>query len=136
MKLRLLLLLSACAWSCAGASSRPDNAAALRDIQAGRSGSEVVVQGPVTRLMGAQAGPAGVHERFAVQVSGDGMSRQVLVADNISIAQAAPLHSGDIVTVKGELAFNSAGPVIHWTHRDPRLHHRPGFIEVSGKMYE
>jgi|SRR5579872_4452072 len=137
MKAALLCCAAAAVvWSCANSSTTPDNAAALRAIAAGSSGSEIVVQGPVTRVLPTESGPAGNHERFVVQVRSDGQSVPVLVADNISIAQAAPLHRGDSVIVKGELAFNDIGPVIHWTHRDPRMRHAPGFVEIGSKVYE
>ncbi|HLW37080.1 MAG TPA: DUF3465 domain-containing protein [Candidatus Eremiobacteraceae bacterium] len=123
-------------WACSIAPPQPDNAGALRDIQAGRSGDEVVVSGTVSRVLPTEPGPTGVHERFIVQVRDAGQTMPVLVADNISVAQAAPIRSGDVVVVKGELAFNGIGPVIHWTHRDPRLRHAPGFIQVGGKTYE
>ncbi|MDQ6824785.1 MAG: DUF3465 domain-containing protein [Candidatus Eremiobacteraeota bacterium] len=136
MKSALGFFVATFLWACASASTAPDNPAALRDMQAGRSGSEVIVEGPVTRVLPMQAGQTGLHERFIVQVRDDGKSMPVLVADNISIAQAAPVHPGDRVIVKGELAFNDLGPVIHWTHRDPRFHHAPGFVKVGGTIYE
>ena len=128
--------LMACVCACASTSTTPDNAAALRDIAARRSGSEVVIQGPVTNVFAVESGPSGRHAVFMVTLRNDGQSVPVLVADNISIAQAAPVRRGDSVVVKGELAFNGLGPVVHWTHRDPRLRHAPGFVEVGGKVYE
>ncbi|PZR63589.1 MAG: hypothetical protein DLM53_02090 [Candidatus Eremiobacter antarcticus] len=121
--------------ACSNATN-PDNAAALRDIAAGQAGRQVVVEGTVTRVMPTAAGPSGVHERFILLISQPGRRVPVFVADNISIASAAPIHRGDHVIVKGELAFNGSGPVIHWTHRDPRFRHPPGFISVGGKIYE
>lgn len=129
----------ACALLLAACSVAPppaDNAAALREIAARDSGAELVVQGPVVRVLRTAAGPSGVHERFIVQVASGSSSLALFVADNISVASAAPLHPGDMVTVKGELAFNDLGPVLHWTHRDPRLRHQPGFVEVGGHLYE
>ncbi len=117
-------------------ATRPDNAGALRDIAAGRAGRQVVVEGTVTRVMPTSAGPSGLHERFILLISQPGQRVPVFVADNISIASAAPIRRGDDVIVKGELAFNDSGPVIHWTHRDPRFRHAPGFISVGGKIYE
>lgn len=135
MKRALILCVASLVWACSGTTT-PDNAAALHAIAVGRSGAEVVIAGTVLRVLQTEAGPAGVHELFVVQVRNDGQSMPVFVADNISIAQAAPLQRGDSVVVKGELAFNSRGAVIHWTHRDPRLRHAPGFVEVGGKVYE
>ncbi|MBC5823377.1 MAG: DUF3465 domain-containing protein [Candidatus Eremiobacteraeota bacterium] len=135
------LALTACT---SAAPDKPDNARALRDIRDGRDGAEVVVEGPVLRVERPSRGPSGVHERFLISLSDpDPAGRvpephglSVLVADNISIASAVVLHIGDEVVVKGVLALDPAGPVIHWTHRDPRLRHEPGFVEVRGHVYD
>ncbi|MDQ6780241.1 MAG: DUF3465 domain-containing protein [Candidatus Eremiobacteraeota bacterium] len=129
--LALVLLLAACS-----AGKPPDNGAALRDIESGRSGAEVTVSGRVARVLPTVAGPHGAHERFLLDVAESGRVQRIFVADNVSIAALAPIHPGDRVVVRGELAFNARGPVIHWTHRDPRLRHMPGFIEVGGQRYE
>jgi len=47
-----------------------------------------------------------------------------------------PLRRGDDVTGKGVLALDFGGPVIHWTHHDPRFRHDSGFIQAHGRMYE
>ena len=125
------LLLGACS-----AENTTDNGAALRDIDSGRSGAEVTVSGKVAAVLPTVAGPHGAHERFLLDVTDGGHIQQIFVADNVSIASQAPLHVGDPVVVRGELAFNARGPVIHWTHRDPRFRHMPGFIEVNGQRYE
>jgi len=125
------VLLSACSLV-----PHADNAGALADIARHDDGVEIVVEGPVLRVFPASTGPSGVHERFVMQVASAGASVPLFVADNISIAAAAPLRIGDIVLVKGELAFNDMGPVLHWTHRDPRFRHQPGFVEVGGRIYE
>jgi len=131
----IVVVLVLAALGCAG-SQRPDNGAALRDIADRRAGKEVVVEGTVTSVMPSAEGPSGVHERFILLIAQPGQRVPVFVADNISIASAAPIRRGDDVIVKGELAFNDFGPVIHWTHRDPRFRHAPGFISVGGKVYE
>ena len=59
-----------------------------------------------------------------------------LVADNISIARAAPVRAGDDVTVRGELAIDPSGPVIHWTHHDTRGRHESGFVRLNGVLYD
>ena len=117
-------------------ASSPDNAAALNDIRAGYSGREVTVEGHVTRLFGTQSGAHGTHERFVIVVGDGRRSETILVSDNLSNAGRVLLHEGDDVIVKGELALDSFGPVIHWTHRDPRMRHEPGFIETGGHRYE
>jgi hypothetical protein len=122
--------------ACSLAPPPPDNAAALRAISARDAGTEIVVTGPVTRILPSSAGPAGAHEHFVISISDGKQTVDVFVADNISIATAAPLRPGDRVIVKGELDFNEYGPVLHWTHHDPRMRHQPGFVELGGHVYE
>jgi hypothetical protein len=135
-----------CAWvlaaictassACSIAPPQADNARALSDIDARRAGVEEVVEGSVIRVLTNSHGPSGVHERFVVDVRGGATSIPLYVTDNISVGAVAPLRRGDHVVVKGELAFNEYGPLLHWTHRDPRLRHAPGFVEVGGHVYE
>jgi hypothetical protein len=139
MTLRLAAIAIVTALTVTGCSLQPpaaDNQRALNDIAAHRSGSEEVVAGTVLRLLPTHAGPSGVHERFIVTVSAGGLSLPLYVTDNISVGQLAPLHVGDQVTVKGELVFDDLGPLLHWTHRDPRMRHPPGFVIVGGHLYE
>ncbi len=42
-----------------------------------------------------------------------------------------PLHHGGIEYVEGE-----RGPLVHWTHRDPRGRHAAGWLRHNGKYYE
>lgn len=121
---------------CSLAPPKADNASALREIARHDDGAELVVEGRVLRVLPTAAGPSGAHERFILQVASGPTALPLFVADNVSIAAAAPLRPGDLVIVKGELAFNDLGPVLHWTHRDPRLRHQPGFVEVGGHVYE
>lgn len=124
------------ATGCTAASVRPDNAAALADIAAHRSGDEVIVEGIVSRVDHTSSGPTGVHERFDIRVSSGAAEHDVLVADNISVGEPAPVRHGDDVIVKGVLEIDPSGPVIHWTHHDPSFRHAAGFVIVHGKMYD
>jgi len=112
-----------------------DNAGALDAIAHGRSGSEVTVEGRILRVLSTSDSESGAHERFVVAVISGGDEQDVLVADNISIARAAAVRAGDDVTVRGELAIDPSGPVIHWTHHDPRGRHEAGFIRDRGVTY-
>lgn len=136
MKRMAALVLVLLVGGACSAGNTTDNGAALRDIDSGRSGAEVTVSGKVASVLPTLAGPHGAHERFVLDVTDGSHIQQIFVADNISIARRAPLRVGDPVVVRGELAFNARGPVIHWTHRDPRFRHMPGFIEVNGQRYE
>jgi Protein of unknown function (DUF3465) len=122
--------------ACSPPVATADNAAALRDIAARHSGTEEVVEGTVLSVLPNSHGPSGVHERFVVDVRAAGSDVPLYVTDNISVGEVAPVHVGDRVTVKGELAFNDYGPLLHWTHRDLGMRHAPGFVEVGGRIYE
>ena len=122
--------------SCSTTPPQADNARAIADINAHRTGNEEVVEGDIIRVLPVSQGPSGTHERFVVDVRAATTDVPLYVTDNISVATTAPLHRGDHVVVKGELAFNDYGPLLHWTHRDPRMRHAPGFVEVGGHLYE
>lgn len=139
-RLRLALAVSAvlalAACSSAG-SDRPDNMAAIEDIQQHRSGQEVTVQGTVAQLLPQSKSATGRHERFIIDVSSGGGDEQlILVAHNIDIAPEVPLQQGDEVVVHGDLELDRTGPAIHWTHHDPSGRHPAGFIKVHGQTYD
>ena len=94
------------------------------------------MDGVVARVLPTQSGAQGVHEQFVVAVRAGNAEQDVLVADNISIARAAPVRAGDDVTVRGELAIDPSGPVIHWTHHDTRGRHESGFVRLNGVLYD
>ena len=121
---------------CANAGTRPDNDAALSDILAHRSGDEVVIEGAVTRVFRPSRGESGEHERFIVRIGSGAAEQDVLIADNITVGVPAPVRPGDDVVVKGVLEVDPSGPVIHWTHHDPRFRHPGGFVMLNGKVYD
>ncbi len=121
---------------CALNGGNADNAGARNLIAQGRTGAEVIVEGSVLRVLHTSDSDSGAHERFVVAVKSGRDEQDILVADNISIARAAPVRAGDDVTVKGELAIDPTGPVIHWTHHDPRGRHVAGFIRDHGVIYD
>ena len=121
---------------CGIPADTPDNAAALADIRSHRGGREVVVEGPVTRVFSPSGSASGTHERFDVRVESGGAAEDFLVADNITVGSPAPVRRGDDVVVKGVLELDPSGPVIHWTHHDPRFGHAGGFVQLNGKKYD
>jgi uncharacterized protein DUF3465 len=132
--LAVVAALAVC--GCALNGGNADNAGALDAIAQGRTGAEVIVEGDVLQVLSTSDSETGDHERFVVAVKSGADEQDVLVADNISIARAAPVHAGDDVTVKGELAIDPTGPVIHWTHHDPSGRHEAGFIRDHGVIYD
>jgi hypothetical protein len=121
---------------CSLGGVKADNAAALDSISHGRSGSEVTVEGDVVRVLATSSGAQGTHEQFVVAVKAGNDEQDILVADNITIGRAAPVRRGDDVIVRGELAIDPSGPVIHWTHHDSRGHHESGFVRLNGVLYD
>jgi hypothetical protein len=74
-----------------------------------------------------------VHETFRVQ-SDDG--RKLRIVDNVNIAPSVPVAPGDHIDVQGELVpFARGGPLVHWTHHDPRGLHQDGYIDLDGRRY-
>jgi len=130
----LSLTLSACSNS---GSEAPDNLSALNDISQHRTHQQVTVEGTVAQILRPTSTAEGRHERFMLDVhTGSGDEQLILVAHNIDIAPEVPLENGDDVIVHGELELDPQGPVIHWTHHDPRGRNPPGFIKVHGQTYE
>ena len=125
----LLLLLSP---ACAPPTS--DNAAVERDYAEKRSTVEVTAEGVVTSVLEDDSGPSGIHQRFIIRLAG---SRQtVLVDNNVTIGQRAPVLPGNDVFVHGEYVWNEQGGLIHFTHHDPAHTHEGGWIELSGVRYQ
>jgi hypothetical protein len=74
-----------------------------------------------------------VHEAFDVRAD-DG--HRVEIVDNVTLAPRVPVVPGDRISVQGELVPSAArGPLVHWTHHDPRHHHPDGFIVLGGRLY-
>ena len=136
LQLRALAFAVTIAAGACGSGVRPDNAHALDDIQSGRSGDEVIVEGIVTHVGHTSRGETGAHEHFDIRISSGAAEQDILVADNITVGVQAPVKRGDDVVVKGVLEVDPSGPVIHWTHHDPANRHPAGFVMVGGRMYE
>jgi hypothetical protein len=73
------------------------------------------------------------HQRFILQLDN---GHTVLVAHNLDLAERVPLEEWDLVRVRGEYEFNAQGGVVHWTHRDPGMGIKHGWIEHKGLRYE
>jgi len=134
-----IVLIALAAAACSStASDQPDNLAAIQAIQAHRSGQEVTVEGTVASAPQFSRGPTGRHEDFVLEVSsGTGEQQLIHVAHNVDIAPEVPLDEGMDIIVHGELDIDRSGPVIHFTHHDPRGRHQPGFIRIkNGPTYD
>ena len=118
--------------SCAPAA--PDNDSVVRDYAERRSLVEVTADGVVTRVLADESGPSGMHQRFIIRLAG--ASQTVLVENNVTIGQRAPVAPGDDVIVHGEYVWNDQGGLIHFTHHDPAPAHEGGWIELHGTRYQ
>jgi hypothetical protein len=94
---------------------------------------QVEGQGVVRRLL-SDDNSGSRHQRFVVALSS---GQTLLISHNIDLAsRVVGLQEGDVVSFCGEYAWNPEGGVIHWTHRDPRNRHAPGWIKHNGSVYQ
>ena len=131
--MRAIVLLLLLAPACVPATT-PDNAAVERAYAEKRSTVEVTAQGVVTSVLTDDSGPSGMHQRFIIRLAGS--TQTVLVDNNITIGQRAPVIRGTEVLVHGEYVWNDQGGLIHFTHHDPAHTHEGGWIELSGIRYQ
>jgi hypothetical protein len=120
---------------CAVPVQTADNPAVCAAYQAGRSHTEVVAAGTVTRVLGTKPGVTAPHEGFLMRLD-SGCDLIVRVEVNVDFTGEFPLHDGDRAVVKGEYEYYPRGGVIHWTHRDPSARHEGGYIQTAGKTYD
>lgn len=114
-------------------TSQSDNSALERAIEAHSDGVQVEGSGTVVKVLGDD-NDGSRHQRFIVRAPSGGT---ILIAHNIDLAQrVSPLNEGDTVSFNGEYVWNSKGGVVHWTHRDPRGQHSPGWIKVDGQVFQ
>ena len=130
MAIALLLVLAPACMLPATA----DNAAIERAYVEKRSTIQVTAQGAVTRVLEDDSGPPDVHQRFIIRLAGS--TQTVLVENNVTIGQRAPVIQGSDVLVHGEYVWNDQGGLIHFTHHDPAHTHEGGWIELGGVRYQ
>jgi len=118
--------------ACAPATA--DNAAVERDYAERRSTVEVTAEGVVTSVLADDSGPSGMHQRFIIRLAGS--TQTVLVDNNVTIGQRAPVSPGNDVIVHGEYVWNDQGGLIHFTHHDPAPAHEGGWIDLKGQRYQ
>jgi len=127
-----IVLLLVLGLRCAIAT--PDNAMVERDYAEHRSVVEVTAEGAVTSVLPDETGPSGTHQRFIIRLPG--ATQTVLVDNNVTIGQRAPVAVHDDVIVHGEYVWNDQGGLIHFTHHDPAPAHEGGWIELHGVRYQ
>ena len=133
VSIRAIALLLVLAPACMPPTTQ-DNAAVERAYAEKRSTIQVTAQGAVTRVLEDDSGPSGVHQRFIIRLAGS--TQTVLVENNVTIGQRAPVFQGNEVLIHGEYVWNDQGGLIHFTHHDPAHSHEGGWIEVGGVRYQ
>lgn len=73
------------------------------------------------------------HQRFLVELNN---GHTLVVSHNLSEADRVPLTPYDQVRVRGEYDWNPHGGVVYWTHRDPGIGLKHGWIEHKGVRYQ
>ncbi|MDZ4731548.1 MAG: DUF3465 domain-containing protein [Xanthomonadales bacterium] len=73
------------------------------------------------------------HQRFILELDN---GHTVLVAHNLDLAERVALQEWDLVKIRGEYEYNLQGGVVHWTHRDPGMGIKHGWIEHKGQRYQ
>ncbi|XHR30726.1 MAG: DUF3465 domain-containing protein [Chthoniobacteraceae bacterium] len=90
-------------------------------------------QGVVTRVLPDDTNGI-AHQRFILRL---GSGQTLLIAHNISVApRIDSLKEGDTVEFLGVYEWKSEGGVIHWTHRDLKGGHSPGWLKHNGRTYQ
>lgn len=103
------------------------------DLTRESSGTQLRVSGRVQRLL-ADDRDGSPHQRFVIETD---RGITLLIAHNIALAPRLDgIAVGDQLEVYGEYEWNDKGGLIHWTHKDPRGNHIPGYIEWRGRRYQ
>jgi len=108
------------------------DAAIAAAFAARESGLMVEFTGRVQRLL-RDDDDESPHQRFVLELDN---GHTVLVAHNLELAPRVPLETWDTVSVRGEYEWNEQGGIVHWTHRDPGMGLKHGWIEHLGQHYE
>lgn len=94
---------------------------------------QVAGEGVVTKLL-PDDNSGSRHQRFIVRLSS---GQTLLIAHNIDVApRVSSLREGDPIQFYGEYEWNERGGVLHWTHRDPKGAHVPGWLQHRGQRYQ
>jgi len=73
------------------------------------------------------------HQRFIVELDN---GHTLLISHNLELASRIPLEPWDPIWIRGEYEWNEQGGVVHWTHRDPGMGLKHGWIEHKGQRYQ
>ena len=114
-------------------ASHSQNSPVSRSYNTPASGSHFSGSGKVIRVL-SDDNIGSRHQRFIPKLPSN---QTILIAHNIDLAPRVPaLRVGDTVSFSGVYERNSKGGVVHWTHRDPKGHHRAGWLQKNGRTYQ
>ncbi len=157
MKKWLFMLLAICIALSFAACRAPNNAQANTQNQSTEQVQPVSARanmdaGAITEAFGAhrnlpQVQGSGIvvkllkddtkglqHQKFLLKIS-DNIT--ILIAHNIDLApRVDDIQEGGVIEFKGEYIYTPKGGTVHWTHKDPRGNHQPGYLKHNGKTYE
>lgn len=72
------------------------------------------------------------HQKWVARTStGD----SIVVIYNLDMGPKVPLKVGDHFAVGGQFIWSQRGPLIHWTHDDPRKNRPDGYVYHNGLVY-
>ena len=97
-----------------------------------RSGVMVEVTGRAQRLLPETLKESQV-QRFILELEN---GQILLIEHDLNVAAKVPLEQWDPVSVRGEYEWTAQGGRIDWTHRDPGIGLKHGWIEYKGKRYD
>ena len=116
-----------------GVESPVRNDAIATAFDARQSGVQVTGTGTVSRIL-PDDDDSSRHQRFILELAS---SRTLLISHNIDLApRIETLRKGDSVSFSGVYEWNDRGGLVHWTHHDPQGAHEPGWLRLSGRVYE
>lgn len=97
-----------------------------------RSGVMIEVSGRVQRLLPDTSKDL-QRQRFILELDN---GHVLLIENDLRFSKEIPLEQWAPVTVRGEYEWSAQGGKVEWTHRDPGLGLKQGWIEFRGKRYD
>ena len=73
------------------------------------------------------------QQRFIVELDNGHL---LLVSHDLNYADRVPLDAWDTVHIRGEYQWNAQGGLVSWTHRDPGIGLKHGWIDFKGRRYQ
>jgi hypothetical protein len=96
-----------------------------------RSHVWLTISAPVSRLLPDADGRLR-HQRFIVRCPS---GLHVLIVNDVSIGERAPVRLGESVAAHGEYVWNDLGGLVHFTHHS-QGGSQNGWILAAGRVYQ